>query len=83
MKVTIRPQQSNTNIHIKPQTDSMSANVTSGSVKSARKLETPRRIGLIGDIHGFNYFDGSADIDIHTNATIISNVEIEEMIANG
>ena len=83
MKVVIKPNAKEPKIHVKPQSETVAAEITKGSVRSAKKLETPRRIGLIGDIHGYNYFDGSEDIDITTNATVISNIEIEEMFANG
>lgn len=61
----------------------MSASVSTGLTKVAKRLETPRKISLVGDVSGFNYFDGSADIDIPANATLITNTEIEEMLSNG
>lgn len=49
----------------------------------AKRLETPRKIAISGDVSGAEYFDGSRDIDIETRAILISNSDIEEMMANG
>ena len=49
----------------------------------AKRLETPRRIAISGDVSGSEYFDGSRDIDIETRAILITNYDIEEMMANG
>ena len=49
----------------------------------AKRLETPRKIAISGDVSGSEYFDGSRDIDIETRAILITNYDIEEMMANG